>query len=387
MSTTPISDPKVRNHLAMARLRALSNAPYLASALAAMVFLQVDNIGTVGIDQNLRTYVDPATVIKWSVDELAGVLQHEANHFLRSHHARAPMGSQLGHRWNVACDLEINDDLEAAGIILPSGALTPERLGLAPNHTAEWYMENLQLDEKHTSMVCCGSGATGIKMPWELTDGQLGVSSARARSILDQVAEAILESPPGTIPGGLPRWAAAQKGTVSWDRVLRAALRGSIARGSGQSDYSWSTPNRRHRGRVILPRLRGCRTTVLCVVDTSGSMRQSDIEKALGEVLSISKEMCVERTYVASCDTQATFHGDFRSTTSLELMGGGGTSLEKALEVISANKIDPTVVVFLTDGQTKWSSAPPNELVRRRAIVVTPRGNPTGPEWAESISI
>jgi predicted metal-dependent peptidase len=115
-------------------------------------------------------------------------------------------------------------------------------------------------------------------------------------------------------------------------------------------------------------------------------MQQTDIEKALGEVLSIAKEMCVERTYVASCDTQATFHGDVRSTTSLELVGGGGTSLEKALEVIRTNRIDPTVVVFLTDGQTTWSNSPPEELARRYTIVVTPRGNPPGPEWAESIS-
>lgn len=386
MSARRISDPHVMGHLATARLRALSNAPYLASALTAMVFLEVDNIGTVGVDPHLRTYVDPSTVMMWSADELAGVLQHEANHFLRSHHARAPKSSQLAYRWNVACDLEINDDLEAAGIVLPSGALTPKSLGLAPNHTAEWYMENLRPDEERASIVCCGSGATGIRMPWELVDGQSGVSSARARSIVNQVAEAILDALPGTIPGGLSRWATAQKGEVSWDRVLRAALRGFVARGSGQTDYSWSTPNRRHRGRVILPRLRGSRTTVLCIVDTSGSMQQTDIEKALGEVLSIAKEMCVERTYVASCDTQATFHGDVRSTTSLELVGGGGTSLEKALEVIRTNRIDPTVVVFLTDGQTTWSNSPPEELARRYTIVVTPRGNPPGPEWAESIS-
>ena len=386
MTAVPVTDPQVLGHLARARLHALSDSPYMAAALTAMLFLQVEGMGTVGVDDRLRVYLDPEAVMSWSVEELAGALLHEANHFLRSHHARAPHGPWHAERWNVAGDLEINDDLLAAGIVLPAGALTPERMGTEPNRTAEWYFGNLPHEDPEVH-VCCGSGATGVPMPWELGADGSGVSTARARAIMDQVAEAVRSSPPGSVPGGLSRWAEARAGEVPWEKVLRAAVRGAVARGNGQTDYSWSTPNRRHRGPVILPRLRGTTTTVLCVIDTSGSMSQAQVDTALGEVVSVARSMCVERTYVASCDTEATFHGEARSVTTLELTGGGGTSLESALGLIETHRLDPDVVVFLTDGFAPWSDHVPAELARRHTIVVTPAGHPTGPDWAQSVVV
>jgi predicted metal-dependent peptidase len=224
-------------------------------------------------------------------------------------------------------------------------------------------------------------------MSWELGDDKSGVSAPRARSITDCVATEIRNAPPGTAPGGLTRWAHAQKGDIPWERALRDALRRAVAHGSGQTDYSWTLPSRRHRGPAILPRLRGKETNVLCVIDTSGSMTQDDIDRALGEVASVARAMCVAHTWLVSCDTEVTFHGRVRKIEDLELVGGGGTSLEKALDVIDTHRIDPDVVVFLTDGFAPWSASPPPELARRSIIVVTPAGNPTGPDWAESIVV
>lgn len=384
MTTRPVTDREVLRHLARARLLALAEAPYMAAALTAMVFYEVDDLGTIGIDARLRVYLDPVTVMSWSTDELSGALLHEAHHFLRSHHERSPAGTWNVDRWNVAGDLEINDDLVVSGVVLPDGALTPERFGLPPNQTAEWYFDNLPGDHVQ---VCCGSGATGTPMPWELSTDDSGVSTARARTILDTVAECVRQAPPGSTPAGLARWATAQQSQVPWERVLRAAVRGATARGSGQSDYSWSSPNRRHRSRVILPRLRATMTTILCVVDTSGSMSNDDLDTALGAVVSVARSMSVERTWVASCDATPTFHGDARSVTSLELKGGGGTSLENALSVIDDHRLDPDVVIFLTDGLASWSDEAPATLARRHTIVVTPEGNPSGPPWAESVVI
>jgi predicted metal-dependent peptidase len=111
-------------------------------------------------------------------------------------------------------------------------------------------------------------------------------------------------------------------------------------------------------------------------------MSQADLEAALGEVDAICSCMSVERAFIASCDADATFHGEFRSLTSMELVGGGGTTLEKALDLIEEHHLKPDVVIFLTDGQTQWSESRPISLSGARAIVVTPEGAQTGPDWA-----
>ena len=387
MTSRPITDPEVANHLAHARLHALSDMPYLASALTAMTFIETPDIGTVGIDERLRTYVDPVAVMNWTVAQLAGALIHEANHFLRSHHARAPQAPWTSERWNHAGDLEINDDIAAAGIELPPGALQAERFGYPPAQTAEWYFHQLPESMDAEIICCCGSGATGVPMPWEIQEAGTGVSLSRAASIRESVAEAIRNSPHGTVPAGLSRWAETTQSEVPWTTVLRATLRDAVARAAGQTDYSWSSPNRRHRGKVILPRLRGSRVTVFCVVDTSGSMTEDDINTALGEVDAICRSQLVERVYVASCDAEATFHGEFRSLKSLELVGGGGTTLETALSLIDEHRLSPDVVVFLTDGLTSWSDEPPQQVRNSRVIVVTPGSCTVGPAWSSHVTM
>lgn len=387
MTPRPVTDAAVANHLARARLHALSDAPYLASALTAMTFVETPGIGTVGIDDRLRTYVDPEAVSRRTVAQLAGALIHEANHFLRDHHGRAPRGPRAAHRWNIAGDLEINDDISAAGIELPPGALQPASHGLPAGRTAEWYFAGLPESIDDEVILCCGSGATGSAMPWELGEGGPGISRSRAASIVESVAEAIRNSPPGTVPGGLSRWAEASRSEVHWTAVLRASLRAAVARAAGQTDYSWSSPNRRHRGRVLLPRLRGPRIDVLCIIDTSGSMTQGDIDAALGEVRALRSNNHVERTYVASCDSAATFHGELRSVERLELVGGGGTSLDTALGLIAEHRLRPQVVVFLTDGLMEWPDRPPAEVTGRHSVVVAPEGTRGLPEWADTVLV
>ena len=61
------------------------------------------------------------------------MLVHEVGHLVRAHAERADaLGADVDHeRWNLAADAAINDDLLAAGVPLPDGAVTPATLGLA----------------------------------------------------------------------------------------------------------------------------------------------------------------------------------------------------------------------------------------------------------------
>jgi len=387
MKAQAVADPEVRTRLARGRLEALGVMPYLAQALTAMTFYEVADLGTIGIDDRFRVYVDPSVVRSWSIAQLAGALLHEANHVLRGHHARAPYLGANHKAWNIAGDLEINDDLLAAQIELPDGALHPTILGFSANLTAETYYD--LLPRALSGSGCdCGSGATGRRPQHELgSDDELGLPRSRVRAIIDAVAEDVRGADIGTVPAGLARWANALISEVSWERVLRTLVRRGVTRGTGNTDYSWSPPSRRFKPPLIMPRLRAKRATVLCVVDTSGSMSQDLLNRALGEVAEIAQTSCVQEVYLASCDAAVTYLGRRRKMTPLALNGGGGTNLETAVSVIRDRNIDPAVVVFLTDGFNDWSAHPPAELARRLSVVVSPRHAPAPPRWAAHVAL
>ncbi|MBM6672196.1 hypothetical protein H6B14_15810, partial [Phocaeicola coprophilus] len=80
-------------------------------------------LGPVATDKWWRTYYDPAFVAKIDEPMVGGILIHEINHLIRRHFER--VGTRNPLLWNVAGDLEINDDLSANGIKLPAGAQFP----------------------------------------------------------------------------------------------------------------------------------------------------------------------------------------------------------------------------------------------------------------------
>jgi predicted metal-dependent peptidase len=91
---------------------------------------------------------DPAVVERWSVEEIAAVIAHEVNHPLRDHEARGERINAEHNLWNVAADLEINDDLKRAAMKLPDGGLFPERFGFDDGLTAEEYYRALRQKEE-----------------------------------------------------------------------------------------------------------------------------------------------------------------------------------------------------------------------------------------------
>ena len=59
--------------LAKARLKALVKAPYFARLMHSLSYVSTPGIGTIGIDDRLRLYVDEDALNDWSNDELAVV--------------------------------------------------------------------------------------------------------------------------------------------------------------------------------------------------------------------------------------------------------------------------------------------------------------------------
>ena len=154
MNTDGYAGALLRNasvQMAAARIRLSETRPYISHALFAITMRPLPGLGTIGVDRHWRLVYDPATVVTWTVPEVAGVLYHEVWHLLRDHAGRA--AGRDAQVWNLACDAEINDDLRdemkddrrpgGPAFLLPGQPVLPASFGMPDGLTAEEYYDQL----------------------------------------------------------------------------------------------------------------------------------------------------------------------------------------------------------------------------------------------------
>ncbi|MEU6355905.1 VWA-like domain-containing protein [Streptomyces sp. NPDC047072] len=363
-----------RDKLFAARLQAARARPYLATALFALHTVESRLVPTMGVDRHWRCYVSPAFVDRTPVEELASVWVHEVSHLLRDHHGR---GDRIAHergltglgdrlRMNIAGDCEINDDAYGDGLVRPEGAVEPSRLRLPEGRLMEEYLNGISLGPLtlDLSWLDCGSGADGLERPWDLgPDGADGLSEQERDAVRFRVAEGI-RARPGHTPKGWRRWAEEVfHPPQPWRELLGAAIRSAATAPGVGDDYTYGRPARRSAGLpgVVLPSLRRRPPRVCVIVDTSGSVSDSELGSALLEVAAIARAVGGRKDLVGviSCDAAAGAVRSLCRSEGVPLVGGGGTDLRTGFERALRSRPRPDVVVALTDGQTPWPSARP----------------------------
>ncbi|MFI5498743.1 VWA-like domain-containing protein [Nocardia asteroides] len=363
-----------RDKLFAARLHAVRARPYLATALYALHLVESRRVPTMGVDKFWRCYVSPAFVDRTPVEELASVLVHEVSHLLRDHHARSDRfardhdltGPAERLRMNIAADAEINDDAFGAGLVTPTGAVTPATLGLSEGQVMEDYLRQFTLGytTQDWAWLDCGSGADGLARGWDLgPDGADGLSEQEREAVRFRVAQGIVGRP-GDAPQGWQRWAEeALHPPQVWRVLLGAALRAAISAPGVGEDYTYRRPARRAASLpgVVLPSLRRSPPQVGVVIDTSGSVSDAELGSALLEVAAITRAVGGRRDLVTvfSCDAAARVAVPLCHAEGMVLMGGGGTDLRTGFTKALRTSPRPDVLVALTDGQTPWPATRP----------------------------
>lgn len=104
---------------AAGRIMACHKMPYFSAVTMGLVPYAVPGYGTLGVSARGVLVWDPELSKKWSVENLAWVLLHEAGHYLRDHAGRQKACGAEHSLWNMAGDAEINDDLVAADAKFP----------------------------------------------------------------------------------------------------------------------------------------------------------------------------------------------------------------------------------------------------------------------------
>jgi len=184
-----------------------------------------------------------------------------------------------------------------------------------------------------------------------------------------EIAEKILEHEKrvGKMAGRMRAWARELiEPKVDPRTILRRAVRHCVEVTQGQGDYSYRRPNRRNpRTDILLPSNVQPVPRVTVIVDTSGSMDHADISLSLGMIGQVlDAYRCRDGIKVVCADTSAASVQTVLRPETLEVMGGGGTDMSRAIiqaatdeEILRGGKggrKKPQVILVCTDGYTGW---------------------------------
>jgi predicted metal-dependent peptidase len=395
--TLPLDSQKI----AAARLWAATKLPYLASALFASRVIANPECGTVAVDKAWQIYADPSAVEALNVEDLGKLLIHLAGHLLRDHAERAVTlravtlrADSDGDRatWNRATDAEINDDLARDGLVPRVAPDLPADLGCDDGQLAETYFGKAAPGPRHWD---CGSGCDGCDRGW---DAPNGLGAQRAQLICLGVASEVQRynvQNPGTVPGGWLRWAESiRPSRVDWRRVLAGEIRRAVASVAGNVDYTYRRPSRRAGSvpKVILPAMHRPIPNVAVVCDTSGSMHEQLLARALTEVEGLLTRGGLRQAQIRVLAVDTNVHAVRRVSrvSQVELAGGGGTDMGAGIAAAAALRPRPSVIVVLTDGFTPWPDKPPKAV---RVVVglltqsMIPVDHFAPPTWARIVRI
>jgi predicted metal-dependent peptidase len=381
--------------LQTARLRASYQRAYFAPALFTLIPVKTELIASMAVDAYWRLYYNEAWLAAHTVEENASLLIHEVSHLLRDHEARKrAMAARHPRLWNTAADCEINDDLAAEGLPLPGNPPHPQNYGMPVGSTAEMYYQTLLKPESSPPKAeCdCGSGADGERRPWELppdeqtSGGTPGVDAVKAEMVRRNVAQKIMDmgSFAGEVPLGWRRWAHAKMTPqVDYMAVIRRTVRTALRESTlGRYDRTYRRPHRRQScyGEFIMPSYYQPRPRPGFLIDTSSSMQDTQLSRAITELGALTRQLGYAGDVVVAC-CDAAVHGAKKvfNPDRVELLGGGGTDIRKGLEWFAARKGGAIDLLFIvTDCETAWpDSAPPFPVITIRV------GNGLPPPWGD----
>lgn len=135
---------------------------------------------------------------------------------------------------------------------------------------------------------------------------------------------------------------------------------------------------------------------VCFMVDTSGSIGEEDLRKALGELYGICSQFDEYQIDVISCDTKVMSFHSYTTENGDEILeypftGGGGTLFEPAFQWMREQQLESNehydAVIYFTDGYGEgWCDSYQNEVKKMIWLVVNGwGGEPPKPSWGTSI--
>ncbi|WP_448388486.1 vWA domain-containing protein [Microbacterium aurum] len=378
--------------------------PYLSHALYALIPVPNEEVPTMSCDEWWRIYVNPAWLDTASIPEIGAELAHVCWHLIQEHAGRARdigVDRSTLEAWTTATDVTIAHTLRPEDAC-PAHLPTALSEGLRPGRSAEEYFATISGLPAETvegalagATGGCGSGADGLRRAYDHSpDADLGaVDKFEAQEIRRIVAIEFRDhvTQRGTDPGDALRWVAdTLEPETAWEPILTAAVRRAIGWVAGRGDFTYQRPSRRASSApgIVLPGQHRPIPRVSIVIDTSGSVDDELLGRALGEVDGVITALGIPGANLTVYSVDAAVHTtqNLRNAKEAKLVGAGGTDLRIGLRAIEGQRPRPDVVIIFTDGDTPWPvTAPPGAvtviaLLGRKGDTFLPT-----PAWAVTV--
>ena len=370
METESVAET-VAKLLTRARSELIFTQPFFG-AIALRLGMKEDNSQPTMAVDGYTIFYNVEFVATLTYKELAGVIAHEVLHVAMLHHTR--MENRIPKIWNYAADYAINPIILKNGMELPTDRLDDRKYhGLAAEKIYEDLVEDPKMKEamKREQDACDAIGEAIGQALDELANGGKGFDEIRTpppekEDMAEYDAKALTNTgiaaakQAGKMPGNMEDIIdAAHAVQVDWKDRLRELLTHK-ARG----DQVWHRPNKRLLDEMYLPHFEEVPTgNLVLAIDTSGSVREKELQTYASEIQSIMIDNCIEKLTVLYVDTIVQkvdvfeTHDDF----VMKLKGRGGTRFEPAFEwVEQQGDTVPDAFLYFTDGEATFPQNPPN---------------------------
>ena len=391
---------EIETKLSAARTRLILDRPFLGALVLRlpMKAAKPERCKSIGTDVR-ALYYNPEYIRNLSLDQTQFVLAHEALHCALSHFARRQ--HRVKHRWDIACDLAINPLLIKDGLKPPPGVLL--RSGFEGMMAEEIYpyIEDDMEDETHDDHFYDQENRSGSSSGGQSQDqdrdegggtgagggqGESRASGDDPRPLSETEQEQLAVQWRQRLAGAAQQAMQAGKLGATMARLVEHLLqpqlpwRMLLARymtAVARDDYSYQRPSRRE-GDAILPTLKSTQVDVVVVLDTSGSINDTEMREFVSEIDGIKGQMRARLTLHA-CDARLCEHGPWvfepweEFTMPDNIYGRGGTRFTPPFEWLRDEGRNPDLLVYFTDAEGEFPKLEPDFpvlwLVKGRARV------------------
>jgi predicted metal-dependent peptidase len=414
----------IETKLASARTRLILDKPFLGALVLRLPMKAADGDWCPTTATDARAfYYNPGYIDALSLDETQFMLAHEALHCALSHFARRQ--HRVKHRWDLACDYAINPLLVDDGLKPPPNALLMpmykgmtaeeiypllddddesetldthaydsdadggqqgqhsdfderdlqrqqqsrgeqgddgERGGAEPrNETADGAGRNGEPSDDGRGAAGSDAeperGEDGADAPPPLTPDERETLQVQWQQRMAGAAQQAMQA--GKLRGELKRMIDhLLQPQLPW-RMLLARYMNSLTR----EDYSWSRPSRRE-GDYIMPSLRSHQLDLVVAVDTSGSIKDGEMQEFIDEVDALKAQVRARITLLP-CDAALCEGAPFEFEPWEQFRrpervgGGGGTSFRPVFQWVEKAGLRPDLLVYFTDADGQFPDREP----------------------------
>lgn len=346
---------------------------YLAMMLRPKVMTADKTMRTMCVNGKGELEFDLDFVDKLTSEEVMGVICHEVLHVALLHMLRREDRQPVIA--NIAQDMAVNCLVRQEDIVLPKigiqysrqddmcsvvvGQQKVEVWNISKKSWETIYAEiHPQLkDNPKTQPQQSNNGAYGGFDEHEKGEGTSEEMSEESDKWQRALAEAATYAKQqGKFSAGVSRIIdEVLKPKVNWAQVLMQYLQPYLM----PTDLSYQKPHKKSQALgVYMPMVTKEHMDIEVLVDTSGSITADELRKFVTEIVGIQDAFPSVNMSISFADTKIKSRyavRDIRSEVdSLEAKGGGGTSMESALDEIADLNREASVVVVLTDGEDSY---------------------------------